>query len=273
MIRNDVTVIIATYNRSEQLEHGLKTIFSQEVIPGSLVIVDDGSTDDTIERMKHFPFPQEVKVKYQYLNYPEPRISCIPHNVGIKQAQGDILIFTESEAIHSENSIQKIVTALEERPNEIPLATQIWSMGEKFYKEIYNGQSLRELLKHPYAMIVNGNMQNTAAPDSDWSLTGSNNCYAGVLFGCYKKDAIAIGGFDESFKDFGWDDWDFLHRMELYGKTVIHRNDIPVIHMWHEKKYPYNIYDAGERNGKISEANIHAGIYKVNDGDNWGIHD
>lgn len=278
--RMKVSIITATFNRAQQMKSGLKTILSQD-LPGEteLIVVDDGSTDNTremcadiaeIARTKHVGF------KYIYLDHPEPRISCIPHNVGAKEAKGDILIFTESECLHIGNTIQQLLDKVDDKT--VPLATQIWTMGERIWKQLFDVEEqfkpeyMGFLLKHPYAMLTDAeHPNNTKAPDSDWGITGSLNCYAGCLFAVKKENFLAVGGYDESFEGFGWDDWDLLHRLELYGGRVEQCNDIIVIHQWHEKNYPYNIYDCAEKNGKISEANVKAGKYKVNDGEDWRL--
>lgn len=271
-----ISVITCTYNRARQFRRGISTILSQEFLPDEIVVIDDGSVDETratAADLNEIARAKGVDFKYIYLNHPEPRISCIPHNVGIKAAKGDILIFTESEALHVGNTIERIVSHLTHFPDEVPLATQIWTMGAKAYASLPEDSFAHpeNILVHEYAQLTDStNMQNTKAPDADWGITGSINCYAGVLFGCYKKDIMAIGGYNEDFKTYGWDDWDVLKRLQVYGKKTIWDNNIPVIHQWHEKNYAPDIYEAAERNGKISEEMINSGLYEVNKNRKWG---
>lgn len=253
------------------MKRGLMSLLNQDQdsLPDELVIVDDGSVDDTAkvaDEILAYAKNRGVSGQYIYLNVPEARISCIPRNEGWKRATGDLIIFTESETLHIGNTIKQIKQKVEEHPNHVPMATQVWSMGRRIYETLDEDTFAHpdRLPYHEYAMLVSGNMQNTKAPDADWGITGSNDCYVGMLFGVWKKDLEAVGGFDESFEGHGWDDWDLFHRLELYGRGTLKCNDIGVIHQWHEKNYPYNIYDAAERNGKISEERIKRGEYKVN---------
>jgi GT2 family glycosyltransferase len=274
-----VSIVTVTYNRAEQMKRGLSTILSQDNLPEELelVIVDDGSVDDTrnsCEELIKLAREKNINFQYIYLDHPEPRISCIPRNIGIKAAKGDIIIFTESETLHIGNTISQIIEYMGVRPNNTILASQVFTMGEKIYKslpeEYFQNPDLIRF--HKYAAIVSGNMQNTNAPDSDWAITGEMGCNAGVLFGTRKDWLLEIGGFDESFNGHGYDDFDLFNRLALIGHGVFKHADIAVIHQWHDKSfYKYNIYDAAYSNGKISEENIHKGIYKVNDGENWGL--
>lgn len=51
---SDVTVVISTYNRCKFLQEAIQSILSQTVIPSRVIIVDDGSTDDTKSVIEQF---------------------------------------------------------------------------------------------------------------------------------------------------------------------------------------------------------------------------
>lgn len=275
-----ISIIIATYNREALLRKGVMSILRQDSLPSSLeiVIVDDGSVDETRETcadLAEIARNKKIGFKYIYLDYPKPRISCVPRNVGIKQAKGDILIFTESEALHVGNTINDLLEELDRYPNNTILASQVWTTQRLIAEQLTEEEYARpeKILLHPYAQLTtSSNLTNTNAPNSDWAITGESNCNAGILFLTRKEWLIQVGGFDESFVGFAFDDFDLFNRLALTGHGIMKCSDIPVIHMWHDKSfYPGDIYKQGEANGKKSEANIHAGIYKVNDGDKWGI--
>lgn len=275
-----ISIITVTYNRCLQLSLGLGTLLPQLDNLNhdwEIIIVDDGSRDNT----KNFVNATQqlwgkTKIKYIYIDYPEPRISCIPRNIGIKQSTGDVIIFTEPEALHVGDTINKLLSKMEEYPNNTILASQVWTMGERITKDLdrkyYDNPQL--ILNHPYAKIVSGNMQNTNAPDSDWAITGELHCNAGVLFATRKKWLEEIGGFDESFEGHGFDDLDLFNRLELFGHGIIKCPDIPVIHQWHDKSfYTYNIYDMANKNGKVSEERLHKKEYRANIGKEWGKYE
>ena len=283
-----VSIIVTTYNRLKQLKRGWNTILDQDLPSETeLLFIDDGSTDGTREYMQRVlsvaaalrkdKLPR-IDTKYIYLEHPEPRISCIPRNIGIKATTGDIIIFTEPEALQVGDTIKQLLTAMKEHPENTIVASQVWTIGEKVYKDLgKSGERYfrrpQEILDHPYAMLTdNEHPHNTKAPDSDWGITGEAHCNAGVLFATRREWLLKVGGFDESFEGHGFDDFDLFNRLAIIGHGVWKDPHIAVIHQYHDKSfYNYNIYEAADMNGKKSEANIHAGIYKVNDGENWGI--
>ena len=272
-----VSVIVATFNRSIQLRRGISTLLNQPTeVPYEIIIVDDGSQDDTkmmVKALTEVGKSKGVEVKYIYLDYPDHRISCYPKNVGIRHAEGDILVFCESELLHVDRTLDQLVGKLEKFPDSIPIATQMWTMGKLVYDSL-SEDDFREpqrILHHRYAQLTtSSNMHNLNAPNADWGITGSKNCITGAFFACWKKDMIEIGGWDEGFEGFGWDDFDVFHRFVIYGKARLYCNDIIIIHLWHEKNYPYDIHAAATRNGKITEARIHAGEYRANINREWG---
>lgn len=275
-----VSIVTATFNRSPQMEYGLSTILKQTDLPEELeiIVVDDGSVDNTKEvfdKLKATASWKGIEMKYIYLPHPEHRISSIPRNVGIKQATGEIIIFTESEILHVGNTISQLLKKLEENPIRTPVATCVYTMGERIWKDLNSlyFEDPQRIIEHQYAMIVSGNMQNTKAPDSDWGITGSHDCLTGCLFAVRKDDLLAVGGFDESFEGHGFDDFDLFNRLAPFGKGVLPCNDIVIIHQWHKKEYPYNIYEASDKNGAKSAQRIAQGEIKVNVGREWGVID
>lgn len=269
-----ISLVAPTWNRSEQLKRGILTVINQEKTVNEIVIVDDGSTDDTKDVcnfLQEKANEKKIDFKYIYLDHPEARISSIPKNIGFKASTGDIVLFTESEMLHVGNTVTQAIEVI--LRDHTPLATQIWTMGERIYKKLpdYFYTKPQLILGHEYAMLVSGNMQNTKAPDSDFGITGSVNCYAGCFWGVKREWLEDLGGFDEDMEGHGFEDWDILHRLDLYGKPVEQRNDIIVIHQWHTKNYPYNIYNMAEKNGKVSEERIKQGEYRANIGKEWGV--
>lgn len=269
------SLITITWNRCEQLRRGISTVINQEDTVDEIIIVDDGSTDNTMavsNQLKDKAKEKGIELIYIYLNHPEARISSIPKNIGFKQSTGDIIFFTESEMLHVTDTIKQASEVITE--GYTPLATQIWTMGQKIWEKLdedYYTHPAR-ILSHEYAQLTdNTNMDNRKAPDADWGITGSINCYAGCFLGCKRKWVEDIGGFDESMEGHGWEDWDFLHRLDKYGAPVRKCNDIIVIHQWHTKNYPYNTFDHAEKNGKISADRLKEGKYIVNEGKEWGI--
>ena len=59
-----VSVVIPTYNRSALITRALDSVLAQTVKPHEILVVDDGSTDDTASLVrKHYPAVQLIRQK------------------------------------------------------------------------------------------------------------------------------------------------------------------------------------------------------------------
>lgn len=88
-----VTVIIATYNRSKLLKKAIQSVIAQTYTNWELIIVDDGSTDNT------FVVVNKFFQKIDNLIYLKQKNSKLwaARNIGIKLAQGDFITFLDSD--------------------------------------------------------------------------------------------------------------------------------------------------------------------------------
>lgn len=85
------SVIIPTFNRADLLGRAIKSVINQSYHDYELIIVDDGSTDNT----KVF-IEQEFKGQVQYI-YQENTGVCAARNHGARLATGKYLIFLDSD--------------------------------------------------------------------------------------------------------------------------------------------------------------------------------
>mgnify|MGYP003450178492 CR=1 FL=1 len=90
---NYVSVIIPTYNRAFELDRCLNSLVNQTVNCFEVIVCDDGSTDNTSEVVEKY----KTLLNITYLkdvNFGGP---SRPRNNGIKQSQGDIIAFLDSD--------------------------------------------------------------------------------------------------------------------------------------------------------------------------------
>lgn len=92
MINPTVSVVIPTWNRAHSIEAAISSALKQTLAPMEVLVCDDGSTDNTKERVGAMGDP-----RIRWL--PGSRGGCpaIPRNRGIKEARGDWLAFLDSD--------------------------------------------------------------------------------------------------------------------------------------------------------------------------------
>ncbi len=100
-----LSVIIPNKNSAKTLKRCLGAVF--ETLPDSseVIIVDDASTDDSIEIAKKFPC--------KIISLPNPSGAAVARNTGAYLAKGKILFFIDSDCIVEEDTFTVGVKALE----------------------------------------------------------------------------------------------------------------------------------------------------------------
>ncbi len=83
-----ISVVIPTYNRSSLVQRAIKSVLSQTLNLYEIIVVDDGSSDDTLKVLKNYP----VKVLHQK----NSGVSSA-RNLGIKNSSGDVIAFLDSD--------------------------------------------------------------------------------------------------------------------------------------------------------------------------------
>ncbi|GEL69066.1 glycosyltransferase family 2 protein [Myxococcus virescens] len=86
------SVIIPTYNRARLLEAALASVFAQEERDFEVLVVDDGSTDDTLETLARYG--EQVRVLSQRNAGPGTA-----RNLGIQEARGTYVAFLDSDDV------------------------------------------------------------------------------------------------------------------------------------------------------------------------------
>lgn len=105
-----VSIIIPCFNREEMIIEALKSVYAQTYRPLELIVVDDGSTDNSIKVVEEFSrqivSDTSIKVKiYHQSNKGAPSA----RNFGLKHCTGDFIQFLDSDDILCSNKIKKQV--------------------------------------------------------------------------------------------------------------------------------------------------------------------
>lgn len=105
-----VSVIIPTYNRAHLLRATLDSVLAQGYGDYELVVVDDGSRDDTPASLTGLG----KRIVYRSIAHQGP---CVARNVGLQIAQGETIAFLDSDDLWRADFLQKMVGALRAAPH------------------------------------------------------------------------------------------------------------------------------------------------------------
>ncbi|MES2393141.1 MAG: glycosyltransferase family A protein [Acidobacteriota bacterium] len=105
-----ISVIIPCYNAGKYLTQALDSVYAQNYEPLEIVVVNDGSTDDTAEVVKAYP-----GVRYVYQQNQGPPVA---RNTGLTHSTGELIAFLDSDDLWKEGKLALQRQYLEEHPEE-----------------------------------------------------------------------------------------------------------------------------------------------------------
>ena len=110
-----VSVIMATYNRGYCISRAIDSIVNQTYSNWELMVVDDGSTDDTEEVLEGYTREDE-RIRYLKL---EKNLGCSgARNEGMKICTGDYITFLDSDDEYDSSKVEKQVKCFKESKKE-----------------------------------------------------------------------------------------------------------------------------------------------------------
>lgn len=192
-----VTVVMPVYNGIEYLPDSIGSVIRQTRLPDELIIVDDGSSDGSVElaRRLETPFPTRVLVQAN-------AGQSAARNHAAREAEGDYLAFLDHDDIWHPAHLARLAA---------PLAAD-QSLGWS-YSDI-------DEMDHD-CQLVHLNLLRTLNPAVQHPKTSLYNLLAADMFifpsaAMVRKTAFrAVGGFDERLS--GYEDDDLFLRLFRAG--------------------------------------------------------
>ena len=105
-----VSVIIPTCNCVEFLQEAINSVLSQRYQDFEIIVIDDGSSDNTKEVVGEYINRNFNKIRYFYQKNKGPSAA---RNKGIKESKGEYIAFLDADDIWSYNKIEKQIRVLE----------------------------------------------------------------------------------------------------------------------------------------------------------------
>ena len=105
-----ISVVIPTYNRGYVIKRAIESIQKQTYSNIEIIVVDDGSTDNTCQIIEGI---SEPRIRYIY----NPKNAGVSHarNLGIMAAKGDYIAFQDSDDVWRSDKLEKQIKCMEEQ--------------------------------------------------------------------------------------------------------------------------------------------------------------
>ncbi|MGH2956786.1 MAG: glycosyltransferase family 2 protein [Solirubrobacterales bacterium] len=114
-----VSVIVPTYQRHELVRRAIGSVVAQTYRDFELIVVDDGSTDGTVEMLKSVA---EAEPRLRYRRQPNRGVAAA-RNAGVRMARGEIVAFLDSDDRWLPDHLALVTDVLEGLPDAVLVST------------------------------------------------------------------------------------------------------------------------------------------------------
>jgi glycosyltransferase involved in cell wall biosynthesis len=262
-----ISIVTGYYNRKNLFYETLLSITRSKYKDIELIAVDDGSSPEhrLEDLVEEFPFLKIIRLEKEnkwYVN------SCVPLNIGIREAKGDIVLLQNPECLH----VHDVLTYVSENINDSnyialsaygldPITTSLLPE----YRNEYIVDLLKSMIQRPY----------TGGSAPGWY---NHSIYRRVYYhfcsAMTKNNIMKLRGFDERYAPgIGYDDDELIVRIRRLGLKLTIEDKISVMHQYHDTFF-WNMPNAAsltERNqALLLNVTLKENTYEVNQDDNWG---
>jgi glycosyltransferase involved in cell wall biosynthesis len=174
-----VSVVIATYNRAQFLSGAIDSVLNQRFQDFELIVVDDGSTDDT--RRIVAPFGARVRYVYQ-----ENRGPSAARNTGVRHARGPWISMQDSDDLCARNHLASLYGYAHNHPD----CAMVFANGGYLSSRAHNRDTVIPPVKS----------RRIASRGINWADLFDKSIFR-LQASLIRKDAYSrVGGLDERFR-------------------------------------------------------------------------
>jgi glycosyltransferase involved in cell wall biosynthesis len=204
-----ISVIIPSYNRASLISATIENMLSQTLPPFEVIVVDDGSTDDSVEVIQQFG--DRVKLIQQPNQGPGPA-----RNAGFKASSGEYIQFMDSDDLASLNKLEVQYNALQSSGADFAYCPWVRSTVDR-NKITFIDKVLQEIPLPTYKPMIEFFI-------SGWSLVFQNCLFKRAILelaGQYRGDLMPS------------EDSEYFMRILLAGAVAVHTPECLVIYREH----------------------------------------
>lgn len=202
-----IDIVIPNYNGSHLIEKNILHVRrALEGYQGSVIIVDDGSEQKDLAKLKEFLSNEKGLTDIKLIEHDGNRGFSSAVNTGVNGSRADFVVLLNSDVRPTKNFLKSPVRRLLENPNLFAVGCMDESVeGEKI---VHRGRGIaawkRGLVQHSKGEV---NSEKTF-----WVSGGSS---------VFRKDIYQLlGGMDELYNPFYWEDIDLSYRAMKSGYAI-----------------------------------------------------
>lgn len=121
-----VSVVVATYNMGQHIEGAIDSILQQSFRDLEVIVVDDGSSDDTQERLQQYRNDERVRI-IRTDNQGQPKAK----NLGIQNARGKYIAFCDADDLWAPDKLERQIPVFIQDPEVGVVYTDVKYIDER----------------------------------------------------------------------------------------------------------------------------------------------
>ncbi len=128
-----ISVVIPTYNCVKYISEAIESVLAQTYSDNEIIIIDDGSIDNTEQVLQRFVDGKKIRVFFQKNNGPSAA-----RNLGIKVSKGEYIAFLDADDLWVNNKLEKTINFIKNNNFDWACTSmiKIKENGDKFVKRI-----------------------------------------------------------------------------------------------------------------------------------------
>jgi len=204
-----ISIIVPTYNRADLLPQAVESVMKQTYSNWELLIVDDGSTDNTEQALQKY-----LSNKIRYVKCPHSGLPAIVRNVGIREARGKWIAFLDSDDVWLPEKLERQIQIIRNRPDVSLVCTNTYrKTNDDEMKEYFSIPDKKASIYLESLLLENFVVTSTVLVSKD--------CLLGM------------GGYNESPDFQAVEDYDLWlrlsmnHKIEYLSEPLVIYRDVP----------------------------------------------
>ncbi len=187
-----VSVVMPLFNAERHIHAAVSSVLESDLRSLECIVVDDGSTDDSIQRLSTIS-----DARFRLLKIPASRGPSRPRNVGIAEARSRYVALLDADDLLKPDKLTRAIAALDRNPGAGILFTNYERISES--GEVLDRDALASYRTLHSLITRDSSTQEVLIPQEQfaWGLLHEN--FIGTSGVVMRREALArVGGFDES---------------------------------------------------------------------------
>lgn len=249
--------VIPVYQNRKLVINTLKALDyleTTEAISYEVIIVDDGSLDDTFQSVIFVP--KKYPFIYTYLPRTENSSRARARNYGLKNVTGDIVVFIDGDIIVRPDYLLKLDRFFEQSTDMAVVGMRLL-LNQSIDEQIVRNKSIfdKNILSSFYTGV---DFRHQIFENLSYNAGSMNVPFLFALtcnLAVPKKWIDLTDGFDEELKKWGIEDIEFVYRLCQKGMKIALNTKGTVIHQFHGSKEEETV-----AKGKIKEVDYNTSV-------------